>query len=49
MNPSLRLIAALGLAAVASTASAEGDATAGKVKFETRGLPKRKYVSVETD
>lgn len=35
MNPTLRLFAALGLAAVATTASAEGDAAAGKVKFET--------------
>lgn len=35
MKPTLRLFVALGLAAVASTASAEGDAAAGKIKFET--------------
>jgi len=35
MNPSLRLLVALGFAAVASTATAEGDAAAGKIKFET--------------
>lgn len=35
MNPTLRLLAALGLAAVASTALAEGDAAAGRTKFET--------------
>ena len=35
MNPTLRLIAALGLAAVASSAHADGDAAAGRVKFET--------------
>jgi cytochrome c553 len=35
MNPTLRLLAALGLAAVATTASAEGDAAAGRIKFET--------------
>jgi cytochrome c553 len=35
MNPTLRLLAALGLAAVATTASADGDAAAGRVKFET--------------
>ena len=35
MHLSLRTIIALAVAAVAFTASAEGDATAGKTKFET--------------
>jgi cytochrome c553 len=35
MTPTLRLFAALGLAAVAGTASAEGDPAAGRTKFET--------------
>ena len=35
MNLPLRLIAVFGLAGLAATVHAEGDATAGKVKFET--------------
>jgi len=35
MTSTLRLLAALGLAAVATTAHADGDAAAGKVRFET--------------
>ena len=35
MNLPLRLIVVFGLAGLAATVHAEGDATAGKVKFET--------------
>lgn len=35
MNQSLRLLAALGLASVATLASADGDPAAGQIKFET--------------